>query len=128
MGSHRARSQRPAGIAAVRLWLLSQRAAGLSTAPSAARSRRWPLPTSWLAGLLLLAVALGAGAVAAPLASVPVTLALLLAAGLGSSAVARQLAGIVPALGGLPARDGLLATASCIRSGRAHSPDRPTTR
>jgi hypothetical protein len=74
----------PTGIAPVCLWLLSQRARlgrgapRLSTAPSAGRSRRWSAPTSWLAGLLLfaLASALGLGVFAAPLASVPVVSAL----------------------------------------------------
>ena len=128
--SRRVGSQPPTGIAAACLWLLSQGAAGLSTAPSAAGSRRWSLPTSWLAGLLLLALTLtfGPGAFTAPLASVPVILALLLAAALRSSAVARQLGGIVAALIGLPARYGLLATASRTRSGRAYPPNRPTAR
>ncbi len=118
-------SQPPAGTAPACLWLLSQcsrlgcGAAGLSTGPSAARSRRWSPPTSWLAGLLLLALTLplGLGAFTAPLASVPVVSALLLVSALGSSAVDRQLAGIVPAVIGLPARYGLLATASRARSG-----------
>jgi hypothetical protein len=86
------------------------------------------MTTSWPAGLLLLALAPGPGAFAAPLASVPVILALLLAAALGSSAAARQLEGIGAALIGLPARDGLLATASRTRSGRAYPPNRPTAR
>ena len=133
--SRRVGSQPPTGIAPVCLWLLSQRPRGprraaCQQAPSAARSRRWSLPTSWLAGLLLLALtlALGPGAFTAPLASVPVVCALLLVGALGSSAVARQLAGIVPAVIGLPARYGLLATASRTRSGRAYAPKRLSAR
>ena len=112
--SRRVGSQPPTGIAAACLWLLSQGAAGLSTAPSAAGSRRWLQPTSWLAGLLLhtLTLTFGPGAFAAPLASVPVIIALLLVGVLGLSVVARQLAAIVAAPIGLPARYGLLATAS----------------
>ena len=129
-------SQPPTGIAPVCLWLLSQRprsgrdAPRLSTGPSAARSRRWSLPTSWLAGLLLLTLtlALGPGAFTAPLASVPVVCALLLVGALGSSAVARQLAGMDPAVIGLPAPYGLLATASRTRSGRAYPPKRLSAR
>ena len=134
--TRRVGSQPPTGIAPVCLWLLSQRprlgraAPRLSTGPSAARSRRWSLPTSWLAGLLLLALtlALGPGAFTAPLASVPVVCALLLVGALGSSAVARQLAGIDPAVIGLPAPYGLLATASRTRSGRAYAPKRLSAR
>ncbi len=124
--SCRVGSQPATGIAAACLWLLSQRsglscgAAGLSTARIAARSRRSSLPTSWLLGLLLLAprLALGPGAFMAPLASVPVVLSLLLACTLGSSAVAGQPAGMLAAVIGLPARYGLLATAS--RAQRPH--------
>ncbi|MGZ6692928.1 MAG: hypothetical protein ACXVHQ_36665 [Solirubrobacteraceae bacterium] len=127
--SRRVGSQPPTGIAPVCLWLLSQRprlgrgAPRLSTGPSSARSRRRSPPTSWLAGLLLLALAsaLGLGAFTAPLASVPVVSALSLVGALGSSAVARQLAGIVPAVIGLPPRYGLLATASRAHSGRAYA-------
>ncbi len=127
-------SQPPTGIAPVCLWLLSQRprlgrgAPRLSTGPSAARSRRWSLPTSWPAGLLLLTLALGPGAFAAPLASVPVVCAVLLVGALGSFAAARQLAGIDPAVIGLPAPCGSLATASRTRSGRAHAPKRLSAR
>ena len=109
------------------LWLLSQSAAGLSTAPSAAGSRRWSQPTSWLAGLLLLALTFGLGAFATPLASVPI-IALLLVAAHRSSAVARQLAAIVAAPIGLPARYESLATASRTRSGRACPPKRLSSR
>jgi hypothetical protein len=130
--NRRVGSQPPTGIAPVGLGPLSQRprlgrgAPGLSTGPSAARSRRWSLPTSWLAGLLLLTLtlALGPGAFTAPLPSVPVVCALLLVSALGSSAVARQLAGMDPAVIGLPAPYRLLATASRTRSGRAHAPKR----
>ena len=133
--SRRVGSQPPSGIAPVCLWLLSQRprlgrgAPRLSRGPSAARSRRWSLPTSWLAGLLLtLTLALGPGVFTAPLASVPVVCALLLVGALGSSAAARQLAGIDPAVIGLPAPYGSLATASRTRSGRAHAPKRLSAR
>lgn len=134
--SRRVGSQPPTGIAPVCLWLLSQRprlgrgAPRLSTGPSSARSRRCSAPTSWLAGLLLLALAsaLGLGAFTAPLASVPVVCALSLVGALGSSAVARQLGGIVPAVIGLPPRYGLLATASRARSGRAYAPKRLSAR
>ena len=132
--TRRVGSQPPTGIAPVCLWLLSQRprlgrgAPRLSTGPSAARSRRWSLPTSWLAGLLLLTLALGPGAFTAPLASVLVVCALLLVGALGSSAVARQLAGIDPAVIGLPAPYGSLATASRTRSGRAYAPKRLSAR
>jgi hypothetical protein len=121
--SRRVGSQPPTGIAPVCLWLLSQRPR-LSTGPSAARLRRWSLPTSWLAGLLLLTLtlALGPGAFTAPLASVPVISALLLVGTPGSSAVARQLAGMDPAVIGVPAPYGLLATALRTRSGRAYAP------
>ena len=67
--SRRVGSQPPTGIAPVCLWLLSQRprlgrgAPRLSTGPSAARSRRWSLPTSWLAGLLLLTLSAWPGRV-----------------------------------------------------------------
>jgi hypothetical protein len=64
----------------------------------------------------------------APLASVPVVSALLLVGALGSSAVVRPLAGIDPAVIGLPAPNGLLATASCTRSGRAYAPKRLSAR
>ncbi len=129
--SRSVRSQPPIGITPVCLWLLSQRsrlgcgAAGLSTGPSAARSRRWSQPTSWLVGLLLLALAsvLGLGAFTDRLASVAVVSALLLVGALGSSAVARQLAGMDPA-----APYGLLATASRTRSGRAYAPKRLSAR
>ena len=121
-------SQPPTGIAPVCLWLLWQGAAGLSAAPSAARSRRWSSATSWLAGLLLLALALGPSAFVAPLASVPVIPALLLAGALGSSAVAGQLGGIVAPLFGLPARYEVLAPASRTHTGREYQPDRPTVR
>ena len=122
--SRRVGSQPPTRIAPACLWLLSQHsrlgcgAARASTRPSAARSRRWSPPTSWLAGLLLLALAsaLSQGAFAAPLASVAVVPALLLVGALGSSAVDRQLAGIDPA-----APYGLLATAS-------RTPQRPRVR
>ena len=133
--SRHAGSQPPTGIAPVYLWLLSQRprlgrgAPHFSTGPSAARSRRWSLPTSRLAGLLLLTLALGPGGFTAPLASVPVISALLLVGALGSSAVARQLAGMDPAVIGLPAAPyGLLATASRTRSGRAYAPKRLSAR
>ena len=132
--NRRVGSQPPTGIAPVCLWLLSQpRCLGrgaprLSTGPSAARSRRWSLPTSWLAGLLLLTLALGPGAFMAPLASVPVAFALLLVGALGSSAVVRQLARMDPAVIGLQARYGLLATASRTRSGRAYAPKRLSAR
>ena len=132
--TRRVGSQPPTGIAPVCLWLLSQRprlgrgAPRLSTGPSAARSRRWSLPTSWLAGLLLLTLALDPGAFTAPLASVPVVCALLLVGALGPSAVARQLAGPDPAVIGLPAPYGSLATASRTRSGRAHAPKRLSAR
>ena len=134
--SRRVGSQPPTGIAPVCLWLLSQRprlgrgAPRLSTGPSAARSRRWSVPTSWLAGLLVLtlALALGPGAFTTPLASVSVVCALLLVRALGSSAVARQLAGMDPAVIGLPAPYGLLATASRTRSGRAYAPKRLSAR
>ena len=125
----------PTGIAPVCLWLLSQRprlgrgAPRLSTGPSPARSRRWSLPTSWLAGLLTLTLTLTlALGPAAPLAAVPVVSALLLAIALGSSALARQLAGMDPAVIGLPAPYGLLATASRTRSARAYAPKRPSAR
>ena len=67
----RHRSRLPLAAVAAPRWAAAR---GLSTAPSAARSRRWSLPTSWLAGLLLLALTLtfGPGAFTAPLASVPV--------------------------------------------------------
>ena len=132
--NRRVGSQPPAGIAPLCLWLLSQPwrlgrgAPRLSTGPSAARSRRWSLPTSRLAGLLLLTLALGPGGFTAPLASVPVISALLLVGALGSSAVARQLAGMDPAVIGLPALYGLLATASRTRSGRAYAPKRLSAR
>ena len=125
--TRRIASHPPTRIAPVCLWLLSQHPR-LSTGPSAARSRRWSLPTSWPAGLLLLTLALGPGAFAAPLASVPVVCALLLVGALGSSAVARQLAGIDPAVIGLPAPYGSLATASRTRSGRAYPPKRLSAR
>jgi hypothetical protein len=72
--------------------------------------------------LLLLALTLtfGPGTFTAPLASVPMISALLLVAALRSSAAARQLAAIVAAVTGLPARYGLLATASRTRSGHAY--------
>ena len=130
--NRRVGSQPPTGIAPVCLSLLSQPrrlgrgAPRVSTGPTAARSRRWSLPTSWLAGLLLLA--LGPGAFTAPLASVPVVSAVLLVGALGSSAVARQLAGMDPAVIGLPALYGLLATASRSRSGRAYAPRRLSAR
>ena len=133
--SRRVGSQPPTGIAPACLWLLSQRsrlgcgAAGLSTGPSAARARRWSLPTCWLAGLLLLALAsaLGLDAFTAPLASVAVVCALLVGA-LGSSAVARQPAGMDPAVIGLPARYGSFATASRACSARANAPKRLSAR
>ena len=78
--------------------------------------------------LLALTLTFGPGAFAAPLASVPVILALLLVAALRSSAAARQLAAIVAAPIGLPARYGLLATASRTRSGRAYPPKRLSAR
>jgi hypothetical protein len=101
----------------------------LSTGPSAARSRRCSLPTSWLAGwlLLTLTVALGRGVFTTPLASVSVVSALLLVGALGSSAGARQLAGMDPAVSRLPAH-GLLATASRTRSARAYAPKRLSAR
>ncbi len=132
--SRRVGSQPPTGIAPVCLWLLPQRprlgraAPRLSTRPSAARSRRWSLPTSWLAGLplltltLTLTLTLGPGAFTAPLALVPVVSALLLVGALGSSAVARALARIDPAVIGLPAPYGSLATTSRTRSGRSYPP------
>ena len=132
--SRRVGSQPPAGIAPVCLGLLSQRprlgrgAPRLSTGPSAARSRRWSLPTSWLAGLLLLTLTFGRGGFAAALASVSVVCALLLVGALGSSAVARQLAGMDPAVIGLPAPYASLATASRTRSGRAYAPKRLSAR
>jgi len=134
--NRRVGSQPPTGIAPVCLGLLSQPrrlgrgAPGLSTGPAAARSRRWSLPTSWLAGLLLLTLtlALGSGASTAPLSSGPVVSALLLVGALGSSAVVRQPAGMDPAVIGLPAPYGLLATASRTRSGRAYTPKRLSAR
>jgi hypothetical protein len=132
--SRHAGSQPPTGIAPVYLWLLSQRprlgrgAPHFSTGPSAARSRRWSLPTSRLAGLLLLTLTLGPGVFTAPLASVPVVCALLLVGALGSSAEARQLAGMDPTVIGLPAPHGSLATASHTRSGRAYAPKRLSAR
>jgi hypothetical protein len=111
--SRRVGSQPPTGIAPACLWLLSRHsrlgcgAARVSTRPGAARSRRWSPPTSSLAGFLLLALALGLGAFAAPRASVAVVSALLLVGALGSSAVDPQLAGIDRV-----APYGLLATAS----------------
>jgi len=74
--------------------------------------------------LLTLTLALGPGVFTAPLASVLVVCALLLVGALGSSAVARQLAGMDPAVIGLPAPYGSLATASRTRSGRAYAPKR----
>jgi hypothetical protein len=133
--SRAARGRPPTGIAPVCLWLLPRRprlgrgAPRLSTGPSAARSRRCSLPTSWLAGwlLLTLTVALGRGVFTTPLASVSVVSALLLVGALGSSAGARQLAGMDPAVSGLPAH-GLLATASRTRSARAYAPKRLSAR
>jgi hypothetical protein len=78
--------------------------------------------------LLLLTLALGPGGFTAPLASVPVISALLLVGALGSSAVVRQLARMDPAVIGLQARYGLLATASRTRSGRAYAPKRLSAR
>jgi len=135
--NRRVGSQPPTGIAPVGLGPLSQRprlgrgAPGLSTGPSAARSRRWSLPTSWLAGLLLLTLTLtlafGPGAFTGPLAAVSVVSALLVGA-LGSSAVARQLAGMDPAVIGRPTPYGLLATASRTRSAPAYAPKRLSAR
>ena len=133
--NRRVGSQPPTGIAPVCLWLLSQPrrlgrgAPRLSTGPSAARSRRSSLPTTCLAGLLLLtlALALGPGAFTAPLASVSVVSALLLVGAFRSSAVARKFAGMDPAVIGLPAH-GLIATASRTRSGRAYAPKRLSAR
>jgi len=115
--------QPPAGIAPAALWLLSQ-GATLSTAPNGTGARRWSQPTGWLAGLLLLALTLtfGPDTFTAPPASVPMVCALLLAAALGSFVGVRQLAAIDAAVIGLPARYGLLATASRTRSGRAYPP------
>ena len=133
--SRRVGSQPPTGIAPVCLWLLSLRlrlgrgAPRFSTGPSAARSRRWSLPTSWLAGLLRSRSARAwPGRVYSPLASAAVVAALLLVGMLGSSAVARQLAGTDPAVIGLPAPYGLLAAASRTRSGRAYAPKRLSAR
>jgi hypothetical protein len=122
--SRRVGSQPPTGIAPVCLCLLSQRPRLGRGAP------RLSLPTRWLAGLLLLTLtlALGPGAFTAALASVPVVSALLLVGALGSSAVARQLAGMDPAVIGLPAPYGLLATAARTRSGRAYAPKRLSAR
>jgi len=134
--SRRVGSRPPTGIASVCLWLLPQRprlgrgAPRFSIGPSAVRSRRWSLPTSWLAVMLLLTltVALGPGVFTAPLASVSVVSGLLLVGALGSSAVARQLAGMDPAVSGLLAPYGLLATASRTRSGRAYALKRLSAR
>jgi len=128
--SLRVGSKPPTGIAPACLWLLSQGAAGLSTAPSAARSWRWSQPTSWLAGLLLLALALtfGPGTFTAPPASVPMVCALLPVAAVGSFVGARQLAAIVAAVIGLPARYGLLATTSRTCSAQAYPPKRLSAR
>jgi hypothetical protein len=78
--------------------------------------------------LLTLTLAFGPGAFIAPLASVSVVSAVLLVGALGSSAVARQLAGMDPAVIGLPAPYGLIATASRNRSGRAYAPKRLSAR
>ena len=124
-------SQPPTGIASVCLRLRAQRprlgrgAPRLSTGPSAARSRCWSLATSWLAGLLALtltlALAIGPGAVTAPLASLPVVFALLLVGAPGSSAGARQLAGMDPTVIGLP-------TPSRIARNRIAHPQRSRVR
>jgi hypothetical protein len=78
--------------------------------------------------LLALTVALGAGGFTASLASISVVSTVLLVGALGSSAAARQLTGIDPAVIGLAAPYGLLATASRTRGGRAYAPKRLSAR
>jgi hypothetical protein len=99
-------------------------------APIAACSRRPSLPTSWLTGLLFLALtsALLPGALAALLVAVPAVVALLLVDAVGSSAGAGKRDGMLAAMIGVPARHVSLASASRARSGRERSLRRPLAR
>jgi hypothetical protein len=135
--SRRAGSQPPTGGAPLFLWLLSQRSrlacgsSGLSpSAPIAASSWRFPLPESWLPGLLLLAFtsALLPGGFTAPLVSVPGVLALLLVGALGPSAVAGRLAAMIATPIGAAPRRVFLATASRASVGREYPLRRPIAR
>jgi hypothetical protein len=101
-----------------------------TSAPIAACSWRPPLPATWLAGLLFLALAIALlpGALVALFVLAAAALALLLIAALGSSAVACKRDAMIAAMIDVAVRHVSPATASRASSGREHPLRQPLAR